>query len=205
MSVKRRDPRKRRRQTVALCAALGLLGLLPLGGCAARRGVDVTYHDPNMDFGLIRSVAVMPLNNLSANKAADESVRDVLMTMLQATGAFYVLPPGEVGRGISRLSISSPSQPSAEEVVKFAQVVGVDVVIVGTVREYGELRSGGSVAGVVSFSLQMLEAQTGRVVWSASSSAGGVSAKDRVFGGGGRQMDEVTRRAVSRATDRLFR
>lgn len=186
-------------------AVLVLGALLTFSGCAARRGVDVTYHDPDMDFSLIRSVAVMPLDNLSNNKTADASVRDVLMTVLQATGAFYVLPPGEVGRGISRLALASPSQPTAEEVVQFAEVVGVDVVFVGTVREYGELRSGGSVAGVVSFSLRMLEAQTGRVVWSASASAGGVSVKDRVFGGGGRPMDEVTRKAVSRVTDRLFR
>jgi len=205
MNVKPRDPRRRRPTGAALCAALALFGLLPLGGCAARRGVDVTYHDPNMDFSLIRNVAVMPLENLTNNTSADEAVRDVLMTMLQATGAFYVLPPGEVGRGLSRLSIATPSQPSAEEVVKFAEIVGADVVIAGTVREYGELRSGSSVAGVVSFSLRMMEAQTGRVVWSASSSAGGVSAKDRVFGGGGRPMDEVTRKAVARVTERLFR
>ena len=58
---------------------------------------------------------------------------------------------------------------------------------------------------MVSLSVQMLEAESGRVVWSASASAGGVSASDRVFGGGGRPMDDVTRSAVDKLLDRLFR
>ncbi len=181
-----------------------VVAALCLAGCAGRRGVDVTYHDPNMDFSLIRTVAVLPFDNLTSNNHADEAVRDVFMTMLQATGSLYVLPPGEVGRGVSRLSLHAPAEPNAEEVVQLAAILDADVVVVGVVREYGETRSGGSVAGVVSLGVKMLEAKTGRVVWSASSSAGGVSASDRVFGGGGRPMDEVTRAAVSKLLDRLF-
>jgi hypothetical protein len=183
---------------------LTLAGIVCDAGCSSRRGVDVTYHDPNMDFSLIQTAAVMPFDNLTSNQNASEAVRDVFMTMLQATGAVYVLPPGEVGRGISRLSLSAPSQLSSEEAVQFAAIVGADVVITGTVSEYGQLRSGGSSANVASVSVKMLEAQTGRVVWSAASSAGGVSASDRVFGGGGRPMDDVTRAAVEKLLNRLF-
>jgi len=193
----------RRAWTIGRTMGLGLW--LLAAGCAGRRGVDVTYHDPNMDFSLIRTVAVLPFDNLTANNHADEAVRDVFMTMLQATGSLYVLPPGEVGRGVSRASLRAPTQPSAEEVVQLARILDADVVILGTVREYGELRSGASAAGVVSLSVKMLEAESGRVVWSASSSAGGVSASDRVFGGGGRPMDDVTRSAVDKLLDRLFR
>jgi hypothetical protein len=189
--------------TIGRMMGLGLAILT--SACAGRRGVDVTYHDPNMDFSLIRTVAVTPFENLTSNNHADEAVRDVFMTMLQATGSLYVIPPGEVARGISRASLRLPSQPSAEEVVQLAGIVDADVVILGTVREYGELRSGSSAAGVVSLSVRMLEAETGRVVWSASASAGGVSTSDRVFGGGGRPMDDVTRSAVDKLLDRLFR
>lgn len=165
---------------------------------------DVTYHDPNMDFGVIQTVAVLPFENLTGNPRAAETVRDVFMTMLQASGTLYVIPPGEVGRGISRLSLRTASSPSSEEVKQLAELVGAEVVITGVVTEYGELRSGGTAANAVSFSVRMLEAQTGKVVFSASASDGGVSLADRMFGGGGRPMDEVTRKAVRKLLDRLF-
>jgi hypothetical protein len=173
------------------------------GGAAAGSG-DVTYHDPNMDFGIIQTVAVLPFENLTGNPRAADTVRDVFMTMLQASGTLYVIPPGEVGRGISRLSLRSAGSPSSEEVKQLGQLVGAEVIVTGVVTEYGELRSGGTAANVVSFSVRMLEAETGKVVFSASASDGGVSLAHRMFGGGGRPMDEVTRKAVRKLLDRLF-
>lgn len=175
-----------------------------LVGCAVRRPSKVTYVDPVMDFSLIQTVAVMPFQNLTQQAAGAPRVRDVFTTMLQATGAAYVLPPGEVARGVSRASVSDPGAPSAEEVVEFARIVGADVVITGTLREYGEVRSGSTVANVISLSLVMMEGQTGRVVWSASSTKGGVDAADRLFGGGGQPMNDVTEQAVDELIDRML-
>lgn len=181
-----------------------LLVLMLLGGCAATKTERVNYVDPNMDFASVQKAAVLPFVNLTRETSAGERVRDVFMTMLQATGGVYVVPPGEVGRGISRTEMSNPLAPSPEEVVKFAKVVGADVVITGTVREYGDVRSGSSVATMISLSLQMMETQTGKVVWSASSTKGGVTTMDRLFGGGGEPMNPVTQKAVSDLLDKLF-
>jgi hypothetical protein len=157
-----------------------------------------------MDFSLIQTVAVAPLANLTAYPPASERVRDVLATMLQATGAVYVLPPGEVSRGIARLAIATPTTPNPEQVVQIAQVVKADVVITGVVREYGEIRSGGTAANAISVSLQMMEAQTGKVVWSASASRGGVGASERLFGGGGEPMNKITEQAIRDLINKLF-
>jgi hypothetical protein len=182
-----------------------LLVLALLGACGPKRPGAVTYQDPNMDFSLLQSVAVMPFENLTAENNADSRVRDAFMIMLQATGAVYVIPPGEVNRGILRSGLTNPTAPTTEEIVSLAQIVNADAVITGTVREYGQARSGSSSANIVSVSVEMLEAQTGRVVWSGSSTKGGVSTANRVFGGGGRPMDIVTAKAVNDLLDQLFR
>jgi hypothetical protein len=181
-----------------------LLFLLVSAGCATSSS-KVVFRDPNMDFGSLQAVAVMPFNNLARESVAGEKVRDVFMTMLQATGGVYVIPPGEVGRGISRLSLERPASPTPEEVTKFAKIVNADAVFTGTLTEYGEVRSGTSTANVVSLSLQMMEAQTGRVVWSASSTKGGVTTSDRLFGGGGEPMNSTTQKAVDDLLEKLFR
>lgn len=185
---------------IAACAAL----LLIAGGCAARRQAEVTYHDENMDFSLVRTVAVLPFSNLSTTQTAAERVRDTFMTMLQATGQFYVLPPGEILRGLSRVEIQDPTHPSAEQVVALGKAIGADAVITGTVLEYGEARSGSASANYISMSVDLMETSSGKLVWSASSTKGGVTSADRMFGGGGQPMNDVTAGAVNDLLDKLF-
>jgi hypothetical protein len=175
--------------------------LVPLTACLAPAGV---YLDSNMDFGAIQKVAVMPFENLTTDKLAGERVRDVFAAMLLSTGAVYVLPPGEVARGVARAGIKNPSAPAAEEIIKLGGIIKVDAVVTGVVREYGEVRSGATSANIISMSLQITEAQTGKVVWTASSTKGGISIWDRLFGGGGAPMNEVTEKAVNDLLNKLF-
>lgn len=163
-----------------------------------------SYHDPSMDFAAIRTVAVLPFENLTNDNRAAERVRDIFTTGLLATGALYVLPPGEVTRGLVRAGVVNPIAPTSEEVEKLAGVIKVDALITGVVREYGVLRSGNTSANVVSLGLQMVEAQTGKVIWSADSTKGGINTWDRLFGGGGRPMNDVTTAAVDDILNKLF-
>jgi hypothetical protein len=176
---------------------------LLLTSCAPQV-TSTTYRDPNMDFGALQAVAVMPFQNLSRESTAAERVRDVFVNALLSTGAVYVLPVGEVARGVARAEIQSPTTPSADDVKKLAGTIKVQAVITGVVREYGEVRSGSSSANLISISVQMLEAQTGKTVWMATSTQGGISAKDRLFGGGGTPMNNVTRDAVDELIRQLF-
>jgi hypothetical protein len=158
-----------------------------------------------MDFGAVRSVAVMPFVSLARDPVVADRVRDVFINKLLATGAVYVLPIGEVARGAARAELQNPSAPSPEEVVKLGGIIKVEAIITGTVREYGEVRSGTASSTIASVSVQMVETQTGRVVWSASSTKGGVNIWDRLFGGGGKPMDIVTQKAVDDLIRKLFK
>lgn len=199
-----RGPTEGGKTTAAVVLGLFLLGLL-VSGCAGRRAAKVTFHEPGMDFSLVHTVAVLPFGNLTPVQTAGERVREVFMTMLQATGAVYVLPPGEVSRAIARAGLSDPTSPAPDEVVSLGKLLGADAIITGTVLEYGETRSGTAAASMISLTARMMEAKTGRVVWSASSTKGGIGPGARLFGGGGEPMNEVTTKAVDDLLDKLFR
>lgn len=171
-------------------------------GCATAPDV---YHDANMDFGSIQAVAVMPLASFARDNLTAERVRDVLINKLLATGALYVLPPGEVARGVAKAEIANPTAPSPEEIIKLGGIIKVQAIITGAVREYGEVRAGATMANVISMSAQMLETQTGKIVWSSSSTKGGITTADRLFGGGGQPMEKVTGEAVDDLIKRLFK
>lgn len=181
---------------------LAVIALL-LTSCAGKP-ID-TFHNPTMDFAAIQTVAVMPFTNLTDDKRAGERVRDVFVTFLSATEAMYVLPPGEVQRGISRGGVFNPDAPSPEEVQKLAGIIKADAVITGVVREYGAVRSGSTTANVISVSMSLIEAETGKVVWTASSTKGGISMGDRLFGGGGEPMNKITEEAINEIIDKLFK
>ena len=170
--------------------------------CAAPK----SYQNRDMDFGAINSVAVMPFWNLSQDHVAAERVRDVFSNALLATDAVYVLPPGEVARAIARTAIVNPSTPSAEEVVKLGGLLKVDAIVTGVLKEYGEVRTPSASANVISFSVQMYETSTGKVIWSASSTKGGIGWAARLLcTATGEPMNELTEQAVDDVITRLFK
>jgi hypothetical protein len=84
-------------------------------------------------------------------------------------------------------------------------IIKVQAVITGVVKEYGEVRSGTSSANIISVSLQMLEGTQGKVVWTASTTQGGISMWDRLFGGGGRPVNDITDKAIDDLINKLFK
>lgn len=186
-----------------LLRALVFLTLALFTACATPSGD--TYIDQNMDFGAIKTVGVMPFANLTRDTVVSERVRDVFINSLLSTGAVYVLPTGEIARGVARAEIQNPTTPSSEEVVKLRGIIKVQTIITGVVREYGEVRSGTTSANMISLSLQMIETETGKVVWTASSTKGGIRILDRLFGGGGQPMNVITEKAVHDLINKLFK
>jgi hypothetical protein len=181
-----------------------LAAVAALAACAAPP-TGARYHDASMDFGSVRTVVVLPFQNLSRDNAAAERTRDVFATMLMATGAVYVVPQGETARALVRSAISTPATPGAEDVIKLGKALKADAVITGVVREYGEVRSGSAVGNAISMSVQMLETATGKLVWTASTTRGGVSLADRLVGSGGTPMNQVTEAAVDDLLNKLFK
>ncbi len=176
--------------------------IIPLSACATSS--SDTFRDPNMDFGVVQTVAVMPFVSLTRDNVSAERVRDVFIDKLLSTGAVYVLPVGEVARGVARAEINNPSTPSPEDAVKLASLIKVQAVITGVLREYGDARSGNVSASIISMSIQMVETQTGKVVWSSSTTKGGITVWDRLFGGGGQPMNKITEKAVNDLINKLL-
>ena len=192
-----------KRKTSFLGKWIASIWILVLTGCAMSPP-PADYTNQTMDFSAIQSVAVLPFQNLTTDDQAAERVRDAFMGMLLATEAFYVLPSGEVNRGISRAGMRQPQTPTAEEIKSIGKILEVNAVISGVLREYGTVRSGSTEANLISLSLQMMETETGTIIWSASSTKGGIGLNDRLLGGGGQPMNKVTEQVVNDLLDKLF-
>lgn len=190
-----------RRRALAAAAPALALALCACAGVAPKQ----KYQDKAMDFASVKTVAVMPFVNLSREGQGAERTREVFCSMLLSTGALYVLPPGEVARGIVKAGVVNAATPSKDEVIALGKSLGVEAVITGVLKEYGEVRSGNSAANAISVDVQMLETSSGKLVWQAATTKGGIGFWDRMFGGGGEPMNYVTEDAVRDLLGKLFR
>src|SRR5690349_8205521 len=102
---------------ITTLAASVLLAIVTVPALCSAQVTDV-FRDQRMDFGSIQTVAVVPFANLTRDQVVAERVRDVFINRLLASGAVYVLPVGEVARGIAKIEIQSPTTPTPDEVVK---------------------------------------------------------------------------------------
>lgn len=182
-----------------------ILSVVLIGTVACASLSRQTYRDPKMDLGSIYTVAIMPLTNLTRDQLASERVRDVLMTMLLASGNVYVVPPGEVAKQYGMAGIVNPATPTIDETIKLGKMLKVDAIVSGVVKEYGEVRAGAASASLISLSVQLTEVQTGKVVSSVSSTKGGIGFIERLFGGGGEPMNDITEKAIKDVISELLK
>ncbi len=191
--------------SVKISKILCLILIVAVMGCAhGGKGGD-TFRDANMDFGSLQTVVVMPFFNATRDQLAADRVRDTFVIRLLASGGLYVVPTGEMMRAINQVGIANVTAPTSDEITKLGTALKAQGVFTGMVREYGEIRTGTSVANAISVSLQLAEGQTGRTIWSSSSTEGGIGLKDRLLGGGGDPMNDVTVKAVDDLIDKLYK
>lgn len=185
---------------ILVALLLGPAGL-SLSGC---HGGPPAYLHPTADLSFIKKVAVMPFNNLTGDQWAGHKVREVLIAELLLTGVFDVVEPGEVNRVLVKEKIENVSSLTADQIKRIGRGLGTQALILGTVEEYGESRSGTLSAPLVTIALRMVDVQSGAIIWSVHHSKGGVGLMMRLFGIGSGTISEVTIGVVREAIDTMF-
>ncbi len=171
-------------------------------GC--QKSAPPTYYiNPNVDFSFFKKVAVMPLNNLTNEKSAGEIVRQVIISELLASGLVEVVIPGEVMAAVNELAIQNISSLNERQINALGKVLNVEAIILGSVEEYGESRTGTISSPEVTISLLMADAGTGNIIWSITSTRGGAGFMARHFGAKSMTMSETVLAVVRDAIQTL--
>jgi len=184
-----------------ICRA-SLLCLVLLAGCAPRA---TTFVRQDVDFGRIRRCAVLPFRNLSQDQAASERVQSVFLTELLSAGeGLRVVEPGETIAALRELRINTadPIQPS--RLVELGKRLDADAVFGGLVLEYGVDQSGRDRVTVVTAEFDLMETETGALIWKSEIQGKGGSVWRKLFGGEPASLYAVTRNVVRKALGTLF-
>lgn len=168
-------------------AIFSLLAAFVLSGCSS----SGRYVHPSADLGAAKVVAVLPFENLVADKLAAERVQKIFFTVLLESGAFEVMEPGQVLQAVRR-SQMDPSAMSVDDYKKLGQQLKVQAFFVGSVLEFDDGRTGSGVnAPRVKLHLRMVDVETATTLWSATPSQSGMSVGGRLLGVGGDPATQV--------------
>ncbi len=167
-------------------------------GCY-RSTAPVYYIREDVDFSFIKKVAVMPLENLTDERFADEIVRQTVISELLASGLVDVTMPGEVTAALKRLDIKSVASLNPDQIKDIGKLLNVQALILGAVQQYGEVKFGSVSAPEVTITLMMADVNTGTILWSVTKTLGGSSFMSRHFGAKSKTMSETVLAVVREA------
>jgi len=190
-------------QTTLIVLALSSWCLL---GCGSSMKAT-NFSNPDFDFSFVERLAVLPFENHTNDRQAALRASRLTITELLASGAVDVVEPGEVQAALNSVVGSQPGRivvPSTEQIISLGQALNVQAVLMGTVTQSENLRSGSVAIPVVTIDLRMVEAETGATVWAATHSEKGGSISAKVLGTGGEPIAETTRRCVQQALSTLI-
>ncbi|MGB5161479.1 MAG: penicillin-binding protein activator LpoB [Thermoanaerobaculia bacterium] len=188
------------RVSLILLTSTGLMALL-----ACSSSLPTTqFANPGFDFSYVQRVAVIPFANLSSDSQAGERATRLLITELLASGALDVVEPGEVQAAMRKMGSGRMTAPSSEEALGLGQALGVQAVVIGTVAQSEVMRFGSALRPVVTLDAQMIETDTGAIVWAATHTEKGSTVGARLLGTGGEPLAETTRRCIQKLLDTLL-
>ena len=167
--------------------------LVLAAGCAT---TTTKYLHPNIDFGALKAVAVLPFENLTQERTAGDKVQKVFTTELLSLGAFEIVEPGAVVKVLRSERIESVEALAPADLKRIGESLKVDAFFIGSVVDFADNRTGSTPAPEVTVQLRLVETQSGVTVWSTSRTRSGASTRARLFGIGGESLTEAARKLV---------
>jgi len=171
-------------------------------GCAGRMR-PTRFTNPRIDFSFVQRVAVLPFENLSSDQQAGTRATRLMVTELLSTGAVEVVEPGEVAAALGTLP-GRVTRPSAEQVVALGKLLHAQALIAGTVAQSEVQRGAGTSRPTVTLDAQMIETETGEIIWDATHTAKGSSFAAKALGTEGEPLSVTTRRCVAKLVETLL-
>jgi hypothetical protein len=172
---------------------------LALSSCGGPRA----YLNPEADLSYYRRVGVALPQTLADDPKVGQKVQRVLVTELLKRHDFDVIAPGQFAKVESdvrsELNLASDVALDSVAVQKIGEKAGVQGVLTGVVRDFRMERVGQEEYPMVSFSLQLIDAPTGRVVWDVSVGERGGPKFPVLSIGETHTLDELTTKLCRRA------
>ena len=181
-----------RLRKVFFCMLLVLV-FFGLTGCGLPfSGKSQAFVRENVDFGFVKKIAVLPVENNSKDEFAPELVRDITITRILAMRLFDVIDKGLVDSVLKEEAIEPGKPIDTATIKRLGQKLNVQCLLLSTLDIAADSRQGSMSYPEISVTLRLVEVETGLVIWQAGGHQSGDSMWRRLFGLSGRDKYQVT-------------
>ncbi|MEJ2314179.1 MAG: hypothetical protein P8Y85_05265 [Nitrospirota bacterium] len=188
---------------LAIIGSLCLM-LMTLGCRGSLKEYEASFINPNFDFSYVKTVAVLPFDNLTQDRNAGDVVRHLVINELLATELVEVVVPGEAVAGMNSLGIKSVSTLSEKQIIALGKALNVQAVMYGAVEKYDIIRERNISEPEVTITIIMAETTTGGIVWSVTKTGGRAGFTARHFGARTDTLSEALLKVVRDSIQTLF-
>ena len=177
--------------------AIGAAGALFLAllalSCASSQRVFV---NPDADMAFYKKVAVLPFANLTPDGLAGSRVTRAFVTELILANRFQMVEPEDFAGSLQRAGITPAADGTYDlnRLKEIAKQAGITGILRGAVTEYQMERTPGGDVPVISFDAELMDDNTGNVVWRSSISKHG-RGRLPILGSGSRSLGRLTQEA----------
>jgi TolB-like protein len=165
------------------------------------------YRNENADFAFYKKVAIIPFSNLTNDHSAGEKVTSSFTTELLISNVVDVANGGDFAKTVRDVIKTDRAdftqELSSEEAINLAKAAGVQGIIVGAVKDFGTARVGSEEFPLVGIVVRLLDAQSGKVIWSFETTRRGGPGFPVFSFGETHTLGELTTKVCRQATDRL--
>jgi hypothetical protein len=163
------------------------------------------YVNPDADMGFYKKVAVFPFTNISGDGMAAQRVTRAFVTELLMTDRFQVVQPEDFVGSLARTGVfpGNDGTYDPDKLKEFAAGQGIQGILRGAVTEYQMTRNESGDVPSLAFDAEMLDVNTGTVVWRASITRRGHSRMPIIGSGGSRSLARLTEEACQELVGRL--
>jgi hypothetical protein len=162
------------------------------------------YVNPDADMAFYTKVAVVPFTNISGDGFAGQRVTRAFITALILTNRYQIVQPEEFRSALLK-SGATPGPDGTYDPEKLKEVAlqaGATGILRGAVSEYTMQRSESGDVPAIAFDAELMDANTGNVVWRSSIAKSG-KGRVPVVGGGSRSLGRLTQDACEEMVARL--
>lgn len=149
---------------------LPVLALVLLMACGPKPQV---YFKEQVSFRPSKTIAILPFNNYSGQEDAGKQVSNMFLVELLKKPYFELIEPGEIDKVMREERIRSSEQIDFATAKIFKEKLKADYILIGAVNEYSYLTKSIREIPLVSFSVRLLDTESGQIIWAASHSRKG--------------------------------
>jgi ABC-type uncharacterized transport system auxiliary subunit len=171
-----------------------------LCGCSAPRH----YVAEAMGLGYVKRIVVLPFENNTDVKFAEERFRDVVTTEILSRGLFDIVEKGEAQRFLREELVRKEQETlDLATAQRLGQELNVEAYLAGAVEDFSEKQNGSYSYPLVAVTLRLVDVKTGQIIWQASDSESGYRTVDRLFGFVGEDVNKISFRLAERLLNTL--